>query len=151
MSTANKMKISKLLYYERFCSQIIILLVVVSLFFVPNSAFADVIGPEQMIWGYIFVISIIVVPIAIVYLGIVILRSYKPSLRNYIHNNRFIVIGLFFLAEGISWIFFRIIVFKSSSILEDFGSYFPDYIILVVIPGIILIAIGTTIIDITKI
>ena len=95
-------------------SQIIILIVVVSLFFVPKSAFADTFGPEEYVLPFLFLISIVVVPIAVVYFGIIILRSFKPSIGNYIRSNRFIVKGLYFLAEGISWAFFVAFISKFS-------------------------------------
>jgi len=94
--------------------QIIILIVVVSLFFVPNSVFADTFGPEEYVLPFLFLISIVVVPIVVVYFGIILLRSFKPSLGNYIHSNRFIKIGLYFLAEGISWAFFVAFISKFS-------------------------------------
>jgi len=81
--------------------QIIILIVVVSLFFIPNSAFADVSGPFDFVPGLLLLISIVIVPIALTYLGIISLRSFKPSLGNYILSNRFIVKGLCFLGGGI--------------------------------------------------
>ncbi len=90
--------------------QIIILIIVVSLFCVPNSAFANSEGPEIFVMPTLFLISLVVVPIALVYLGIILLRSFKPSLGNYIHSNRFIKIGLYFLAEGISWAYFGALI-----------------------------------------
>ncbi len=90
--------------------QIIILIVAVSLFFVPNSAFANSEGPEIFVMPTLFLISLVIVPIALVYLGIILLRSFKPSLGNYIHSNRFIKIGLYFLAEGIGWAYFGVLI-----------------------------------------
>jgi len=90
--------------------QIIILIVVASLFFGPNSAFADVFGPEDMVMPLLFLVSIAVVPVVLVYLGIILLRSFKPSFGNYIHSNRFIKIGLYFLAEGIGWAYFGALI-----------------------------------------
>jgi len=117
--------------------QIIILIVVVSLFFGPNSAFADVIGPEEYVMPVLFLISIAVVPVVLVYLGIILLRSFKPSLGNYIHSNRFIKIGLYFLAEGISWAYFGALInFSLYSVLG----------ILTVILVILFIPIGGTLI-----
>jgi len=123
--------------------QIIILTVVVSLFFVPNSAFANgFFTPVDMVMIILVLITIVVFPIALVYLGIISLRSIKPSLGNYIHSNRFIVIGFYFLAEGLSWVIFRAILSMSSSTGVPFGMVWTDYFILIVIPGILLISIG---------
>ncbi len=117
--------------------QIIILIVVVSLFFGPNSAFADVFGPEEYVMPVLFLISITVVPVVLVYLGIILLRSFKPSLGNYIHSNRFIKIGLYFLAEGIGWAYFGALI--NFSLYSVIG-------ILTVILVILFIPIGGTLI-----
>jgi len=117
--------------------QIIILIVVVSLFFGPNSAFADVFGPEEYVMPVLFLISIAVVPVVLVYLGIILLRSFKPSLGNYIHSNRFIKIGLYFLAEGIGWAYFGALI--NFSLYSVIG-------ILTVILVILFIPIGGTLI-----
>jgi len=121
---------------------IVILIVVVSLFFVPNSAFANGYTLYDQVMPYLLLITIVVFPIALVYLGIILLRSFKPSLGNYIHSNRFIVIGLYFLAEGISWAFFRVLLSILSSTSVRFGEMWTDFLILIVIPGILLISIG---------
>ena len=117
--------------------QIIILIVVVSLFFGPNSAFADVFGTEEYVMPVLFLISITVVPVVLVYLGIILLRSFKPSLGNYIHSNRFIKIGLYFLAEGIGWAYFGALI--NFSLYSVIG-------ILTVILVILFIPIGGTLI-----
>jgi len=123
--------------------QIIILIVVVSLFFVPNSAFANgFFTPADMVMFSLFLISIVVVPIALVYLGIVSLKHFKPSWGNYIHSNRLIKIGFYFLAEGLSWVIFRAILSMSYSTWRPFGEIWIDYFMLLIIPGIILISIG---------
>jgi len=123
--------------------QIIILIVVVSLFFIPNSAFANGwITPAETIMFSLLVITIVVFPIALVYLGIISLKHFKPNLWNYIHNNNSIKIGFYFLAEGLSWVIFRAILSMSSSTWVPFGRVWTDYLILIVIPGIILISIG---------
>jgi len=122
--------------------QIIKLIVVVSLFFVPNSAFANGYTLYDQVMPWLLLITIVVFPIALVYLGIILLRSFKPSLGNYIHSNRFIVIGLYFLAEGISWAFFRVLLSILSSTSVRFGEMWTDFLILIVIPGILLISIG---------
>jgi len=122
--------------------QIIILIVVVSLFFVPNSAFANGYTLYDQVMPWLLLITIVVFPIALVYLGIILLRSFKPSLGNYIHSNRFIVIGLYFLAEGISWAFFRVLLSILSSTSVRFGEMWTDFLILIIIPGILLISIG---------
>jgi len=125
--------------------EIIIAIVAVSLFFGANSAFADVIGPAESLFPIFALISIVVVPIALVFFGIILLRRLKPSLGNYIRSNRFIVIGLYFLAEGISWAFLRAITIDPSYSGEGrFGVFFGDVVILAVIPGILLISIGGT-------
>jgi len=125
--------------------QIIILIVVVSLFFVPNSAFANgFFTPADMVMIILVLITIVVFPIALVYLGIISLRSIKPSLGNYIHSNRFIVIGLYFLAEGFGWVIFRAILSMPSGTWVPFGMVWTDFFILIVIPGILLISIGVT-------
>jgi len=126
--------------------QIIILIVVVSLFFIPNSAFASGYYPPDPILVLLLLITIVVFPIALVYLGIILLRSFKPILGNYIHSNRFIVIGLYFLAEGISWGFYRVLISILSSTSIHFGEMWTDFLILIVIPGILLISIGGTLI-----
>ena len=119
--------------------QIIILIVAVSLFFGPNSAFAnDLVGPEEATWALLFLISLVVVPIALVHLGMILLRSFKPSLWKYIHSNRFLVIELYFLGEVISWfIFFAVIISLRS--LDNFALN-----ILAVFLVILLISIGGT-------
>jgi len=122
--------------------QIIILIVVVSLFFVPNSAFASTYYPPDPILVLLLLITLVVFPIALVYLGIIVLRSFKPSLGNYIHSSRFIVIGLYFLAEGSSWNFFRALLSMLSSTSIRFGEMWTDFLILIAIPGILLISIG---------
>jgi len=119
-------------------SQIIILIVMVSLFFGANSAFADTFGPEAFVMPVLFLISIVVVPIVLVYLGIILLRSFKPSLGNNIHSNRSIVKGLYFLAEGISWVFFVALISKFS--------FYSLLGILAVILVILFISIGGTLI-----
>ncbi len=122
---------------------IVILIVVVSLFFVPNSAFANGwLTPADLVWFSLLQISIVVVPLAFVYLGIISLKHFKPNLWNYTLSNRFIVIGFYFLAVGISWVIFRAIVSMSSSTWRGFGEIWTDYFILIVIPGILLISIG---------
>jgi len=117
--------------------QIIILIVVVSLFFRLNSAFADVFGPEEYVMPVLFLISIVVVPVVLVYFGIILLRSFNPSLGNYIHSNRFIKIGLYFLAEGIGWTYFGALI--NFSLYSVIG-------ILTVILVILFIPIGGTLI-----
>lgn len=124
------------------------IVVLVSLFFVPNSAFASEIGPRagpiESILPLFFLISIVVVPIALTYLGIVSLKSFKPNLWNYIHSNRFIKIGLYFLVEGISWFFYRVTQGWFDPQLR-FGDLGTDYLVIFpIIPGIILISIGVT-------
>ncbi len=122
--------------------QIIILIVVVSLFFVPNSAFADVYTLYDMVMPFLLLITIVVFPIVLVYLGIIVLRSFKPSLGNYIHSSRFIVIGLYFIAEGSSWNFFSALSSMLSSTSIRFGVMWTDFLILIAIPGLLLISIG---------
>ncbi len=124
------------------------IVVLVSLFFVPNSAFASEIGPRAGPIGSIlplfFLISIVVVPISLTYLGIVSLKSFKPNLWNYIHSSRFIKIGLYFLVEGISWFFYRVTQGWFDPQLR-FGDLGTDYLVIFpIIPGIILISIGAT-------
>ncbi len=124
------------------------IVVLVSLFFVPNSAFASEIGPRagpiESILPLFFLISIVVFPIALTYLGIVSLKHFKPNLWNYIHSNRSIKIGLYFLVEGISWFFYRVIEGWSNPKLR-FGDLGTDYLVIFpIIPGIILISIGVT-------
>ncbi len=121
---------------------IVILIVVVSLFFVPNSAFANGYTLYDQVMPYLLLITIVVFPIALVYLGIILLRSFKSSLGNYIHSSRFIVIGLYFLAEGSSWAFYRVLISILSSTSIPFGMMLTDFFILAVIPGILLISIG---------
>ena len=122
----------------------IIILIVVSLFFVPNSAFATIIGPFDFVLPLLALISIVVVPIAIVYLGIVSLKHFKPNLWNYTLSNRFTVIGAYLLAEGISWTFYRAIYSLQSISGLRFGDVWIDYGILAVFPGILFILIGGT-------
>ena len=124
------------------------IVVLVSLFFVPNSAFASEIGPRagpiESILPLFFLISIVVVPISLTYLGIVSLKSFKPNLWNYIHSNRSIKIGLYFLVEGISWFFYRVTQGWFDPQLR-FGDLGTDYLVIFpIIPGIILISIGAT-------
>jgi len=127
---------------------IIILIVVVSFFFVPNSAFATIIGPFDFVPAYLFLISMVVVPIALTHLGIVSLKHFKPNLWNYIHSNRFIKIGLYFLVVGTSWLFYLVITirnFDTSIEPHLFGHSWYDYwVFLPIILGIILISIGVT-------
>ena len=124
------------------------IVVLVSLFFVPNSAFASEIGPRagpiESILPLFFLISMVIVPIALTYLGIVSVKHFKPNLWNYIHSNRFIKIGLYFLVEGISWFFYRVTQGWFDPQLR-FGDLGTDYLVIFpIIPGIILISIGAT-------
>jgi len=124
------------------------IVVLVSLFFVPNSAFASEIGPRagpiESILPLFFLISIVVVPISLTYLGIVSLKSFKPNLWNYIHSSRLTKIGLYFLVEGISWFFYRVTQGWFDPQLR-FGDLGTDYLVIFpIIPGIILISIGAT-------
>ena len=122
----------------------IVILIVVSIFFVPNPAFAHHPGPFDFVPPLLFLISIVVVPIALTSLGIVSLKHFKPNLWNYIHSNRFIKIGLYFLVEGLSWFFYRVIQGWSDPQLR-FGDLGTDYLVIFpIIPGIILISIGAT-------
>jgi len=122
----------------------IVILIVVSIFFVPNPAFAHHPGPFDYVPAYLFLISIVVVPIALTSLGIVSLKHFKSNLWNYIHSNRFVKIGLYFLVEGFSWIFYRVIQGWSDPQLR-FGDLGTDYLVIFpIIPGIILISIGVT-------
>ncbi len=121
------------------------IVVLVSLFFVPNSAFASEIGPRagpiESILPLFFLISIVVVPIALTYLGIVSLKSFKPNLWNYIHSSRLTKIGLYFLVEGISWFFYRVTQGWFDPQLR-FGDLGTDYLVFFpFIPGILLISI----------
>ena len=124
----------------------------VSLFFVPISAFASEIGPRpgplESVLPLLFLISMAVVPITLTYLGIVSLKHFKLNLWNCIHSNRFIKIGLYFLVEGTSWIFYLVITiqnFDTSIHPHLFGHSWLDYwVILPIILGIILISIGGT-------
>jgi len=123
----------------------IVILIVVSIFFVPNPAFAHHPGPFDFVPPLLFLISIVVVPIALTSLGIVSLKHFKPNLWNYIHSSRFIKIGLYFLVEGTSWIFYRVMTFQNSADPHLFGHNWLDYwIILPIILGILLISIGVT-------
>jgi len=121
------------------------IVVLVSLFFVPNSAFASEIGPRagpiESILPLFFLISIVVVPISLTYLGIVSLKSFKPNLWNYIHSSRLTKIGLYFLVEGTSWIFYRVTEGWFDPKLR-FGDLGTDYLVFFpFIPGILLISI----------
>ncbi len=126
----------------------IVILIVVSFFFVPNSAFATVVGPFDFVPAYLFLISMVIVPIALTYLGIVSLKSFRPNLWNYIHSNRSIKIGLYFLVEGISWLFYLVITipnFDTSIHPHLFGhSWYEYWVFLPIILGIILISTGVT-------
>jgi len=121
------------------------IVILVSLFFGPNSAFANgFFNPVQMAMSLLFLISMVVVPIALTYLGIVSLKHFKPNLWNYIHSNRSIKIGLYFLVEGISWFFYRVTQGWFDPQLR-FGDLGTDYLVIFpIIPGIILISIGAT-------
>ena len=121
------------------------IVVLVSLFFVPNSAFASEIGPRagpiESILPLFFLISIVVVPISLTYLGIVSLKSFKPNLWNYIHSSRLTKIGLYFLVEGTSWIFYRVTEGWFDPKLR-FGDLGTDYLVFFpFILGILLISI----------
>jgi len=122
------------------------IVVLVSLFFVPNSAFASEIGPRagpiESILPLFFLISIVVVPISLTYLGIVSLKSFKPNLWNYIHSSRLTKIGLYFLVEGTSWIFYRVTEGWFDPKLR-FGDLGTDYLVFFpFIPGILFFSIG---------
>jgi len=125
------------------------IVVLVSLFFVPNSAFASEIGPRagpiESILPLFFLISIVVVPISLTYLGIVSLKSFKPNLWNYIHSSRLTKIGLYFLVAGTSWLFYLVITipnFDTSIHPHLFGhSWYEYWVFLPIILGIILISI----------
>jgi len=119
------------------------IVILVSLFFVPNSAFAS---GFYYTWYDMVIFSLILYPfsflsIAVVYVVIKLLKSFKPSLGNYIHSNRLLKIGLYSSAWVISWIIYHIIIpaFLNKSI--HFDKLFYDFLFLLVIPGIIIISI----------
>jgi len=91
----------------------------------------------------LYLISIVVVPLAFVYLGIVSLKHFNPNLGNYIHSNRLLKIGFYFLAEGLTWVIYRAITVQDWSFLQFYYYWSSiDVLMLLVIPGIILISIG---------
>jgi len=120
------------------------IVILVSLFFVPNSAFANGwITPADMVMFSLYLISIVVVPLAFVYLGIVSLKHFNHNLGNYIHSNRLLKIGFYFLAEGLTWVIYRAITVQDWSFLQFYYYWSSiDVLLLLVIPGIILISIG---------
>ena len=121
------------------------IVILVSLFFVPNSAFATVAGPLDFVPGLSYLISIVVVPLAFVYLGIVSLKHFNPNLGNYIHSNRLLKIGFYFLAEGLTWVIFHAITIQDWSDLQYYYLWpLFDFFMLLVIPAILLISIGVT-------
>ncbi len=119
----------------------IVILIVVSLFFVPNFAFADHPGFSEYVISSFILYPFSFLSIAVVYVVIKLLKSFKPSLGNYIHSNRLLKIGLYSSAWVISWVIYHIIIpaFLNKSI--HFDKLFYDFLILLVIPGIILISI----------
>jgi len=116
---------------------------VVSLFSLPRSFFTYVSGPLDTIIFLLLQFSIFYLPPIVVYVGINLLKSFKPNLGNYISNHRFIVIGLYFLAEGISFVIYRIITPPFFDAPNYFGRTWIDYLfIFLIILGILLISIG---------
>jgi len=120
------------------------IVILVSLFFVPNFAFAN--G-----WGYTWYDMVIFSPIlypfsflsiAVVYVVIKLLKSFKPSLGNYIHSSRLLKIGLYSSAWVHSWVIYHIIIpaFLNKSIRFN-DEMFYDFLFRLVIPGIIIISI----------
>ena len=85
-------------------------------------------------------LAIIGSPIVLVYLVINSLRSHKPNLGNYIHSNRLLKIGFYFLAGGIGTsttiLFLYAITLFSNSFLPRPEHFLP------LLPGILLISIG---------
>ena len=132
---------------ERSSSLSGIVILIVSIFFVPNSAFANGFynNPVEVVIGLSYLISIVVVPLAFVYLGIVSLKHFNPNLGNYIHGNRLLKIGFYFLAEGLTWVIYRAITIQDWSNLQFYYYWSSiDMLMLLVIPGILLISIGVT-------
>jgi len=122
---------------------IYVIALVVSLFSLPRSFFTYVGGPLDTIIFLLVQFSIFYLPPIVVYVGINLLKSFKPNLGNYISSHRFIVIGLYFLAEGISFVIYRIITPPFFDDPNYFGRTWIDYLfIFLIILGILLISIG---------
>jgi len=120
---------------------IYVIALVVILFSLPRSFIIHLGGPLDTIIYLLLQFSFFYLPPVVVYVGINLLKSFKPNSRNYISSHRLLIIGLYFLAEGIGWIFFHI--YTVQAWLDFTPSYsFIDYSILVVLPGILLILIG---------
>jgi len=93
---------------------------------------------------HLFMISILVAPIVPVYLGIVSLKHFKPSLGNYFLNNRSIVIGLNFLAGGIGWAIMLALLLPGSNPTQSSFYYWSSILSLTLV--ILLISIGVILI-----
>jgi len=114
-----------------------IVIIIASLLFVPVAYAHGNILPQNL-GTILLLLTVIVFPPVLVYLVINLLKSLKPNSGNYIHSNRLLKIGFYFLAGGISTtiLFLYSLTFFSNSFLPRPEHFLP------LLPGIILISIG---------
>ncbi len=113
-----------------------IVIIIASLLFVPAAYAHGNILPQNL-GTVLLLLTVIVFPPVLVYLVINLLKSLKPNSGNYIHSNRLLKIGFYFLAGGIS----TTILFLYSLTLFSGSPALPVHF-LPFLPGIILISIG---------
>ena len=113
-----------------------IVIIIASLLFVPVAYAHGNILPQNL-GTVLLLLTVIVFPPVLVYLVINLLKSLKPNSGNYIHSNRLLKIGFYFLAGGIS----TTILFLYSLTLFSGSPALPVHF-LPLFPGIILISIG---------
>ena len=115
---------------------IYVIALVVSLFSLPRSFLYTLDGPLEAIIRLLLQFSFLYLPLVVVYVGINLLKSFKPNLGNYIQRNILLKIGLYFLEEGIGWII--LLIYTLHNTFDWSLSYsFTDFSILVVLPGIL--------------
>jgi len=114
-----------------------IVIIIASFLFVPT-AYANGNLLPQILGTPLLLLTIIVFPLVLVYLVINLLKSLKPNSGNYIHSNRLLKTGLYFLAGGIGTtiLFLYSLTFFSNPFLPRPEHFLP------LLPGIILISIG---------
>lgn len=113
-----------------------IVIIIASLLFVP-AAYAHGNILPQSLSTILLLLTVIVFPPILVYLVINLLKSLKPNSGNYIHSNRLLKIGFYFLAGGIST---TILFLYSLTLFSGSPALLVHYLPL--LPGIILISIG---------
>ena len=112
-----------------------IVIIIASLLFVPVAYAHGNILPQNL-GTILLLLTVIVFPPILAYLVINLLKSLKPNSGNYIHSNRLLKIGFYFLAGGIST---TILFLYSLTLFSPSPALLVHYLPL--LPGIILISI----------